>query len=235
MKKMIACILGLFLLSGAACGETSSPGSAVLPAEKALVKPVAQQKEDWDGEEITVTCYEVTVPIELPVTVCVQQEDGAFKEEPITTAVAQITYYMETYFQGERLGGGGTDVLHYPKLSWLGVPPYPGGPYLPQGSLPTDILYQAKFAMAETPSSGGFNAWDSGQFVTVKLTGGSFTLTYVSAITLDSSGVAVGMATSTETIPCDFACTFRADAPEYTGQIALPTFEEWMGVPSIPR
>ncbi len=234
MKKIIVLLMALFLFCPAMAEEAAEP--AIFPADRAMVEAVAQDTWVQDGNTLTTTYYEITVPIHLPVTLRTQQPDGAFDEITITPAVAQITYLMQTYaYAVEGIWGGGVDVLHYPKLSWLGVPPYPGGPHLAQDVLPREILYKADFARTAMPHCGGYGTRDGGHSATVEMSGGSFTLTYVNVITLDGSGAIIDTSVTTETLPYDFAYTFYADAPEYTGELSLPTFAEWMGVDSIPR
>ncbi len=233
MKKIIACLLGLFLLSGAACGESSSPELSLLPAEKAQIRPVCQDVEQIESSVITRTGYEVTVPICLPVCIRVAQDGGAGQEITLNLPVGQITYYMETAFDGTNLCGGAHDPLRYPMLDWLGSPPYPGGPYLERGVLPRELLSGTRYEIVQKPAE--FKAMRSGDMFALSFSGGLLRVTYSGLLTIDPYGNLISAEPVTRELPFDYSQVFQADAPEYTGELALPTYAEWIGVPDAPR
>ncbi len=235
MKKLIVFLLALMLAASTAMAEDAPDEPLIHNGEHALVVAVAQDELPGDPDIKSRTCFEVTVPIHLPVTVRIQEGETTLTEFTIRPAVMQITYFMEISFDGQHLNGGGVDLYNYPKLSMLGVPPYPGGPSLARGLVSKEMAFDVRYEIIERPHWGGFGTRDAGQTITNGMAGGKIRIEYPGVITMDPYGYIISAETITELITCDYDQKFDITDPVFTGETYLPTFEEWMGVESVPR
>lgn len=233
MKKLFLLLLVLMMLLP--LGAMAEDAPLIHNGAQALVEAVAQDEIPGNTDVKTQTCFEVTVPIHLPVTLRIQHADETVTELTIRPAVMQITYFMEIYFDGTHLTGGGVDLLNYPKLSWLGVPAYPGGPKLERGLVSQAMACDVKFEIVEQPCWGGFRTHDTGETITNGMAGGKIRIEYPGVITMDECGYLISTEMVTEFITCDYDQEFDITDPVFSDETHLPTFEEWMGVPSVPR
>ncbi len=231
MKRRLSLLLaGILLLPGLALSEEI----AVLPADQAKVEPVCQYVKQVDELSIFCTGYEVTVPIRLPVNIRVAEEGEVTQEITLHLPVGQITFYMESAFNGTYLCGGSHDPLRYPMVDWLGSPPYPGGPCLERGVLPRELLNDTQFEIVQKPVE--FQVLRAADVFTLSFSGGLLRVTYSGRITIDRCGNLISADPPvTREIPFDYSQVFSADAPEYRGELELPTYDEWIGVPDAPR
>ncbi len=211
MKRLLIWLLALI------CALALLP--AALAEGSAIAIPVAQDTEMGpDGYLMRYTSYEVTQTIFRPVTLLFDKPNP--DEEPtkvtLIAKVGEVTYFFfvtQCAEADDRFAGGGIDANRgvYPAVTAYDLP-------LLNVSMAHEVNLATGGVKCQSGDVASFEAFQRG---------GSLTLTYNETLHFNIHGEVIDAQSKTVSIAYNVEFSRDVNAPEFTGAIALPTYEEW--------